>query len=301
VKIASVWEWKVLNNTNGLNKTSGETLGVITISAVCKKDKETRNSYAFQYFKNVSDINFDKLLKDSVGEALASLGATSIPTNQYKVVLSTDAMITLLRAFSSQFYATSVIRKMSAFEDKLNQKIFGDNITLIDDPKKNEFHMVAFDDEGVDTFKKNVIENGVLKTFLSNRSTAKLLNTTTTGNGFKSNGVKGNLLVSTTNLYLKEGNKTLDELFSDVADGVYITGFDGAHAGINPISGNFNLKSYGYLIENGKKTKPVTLIILSGNFFDMMNDVNEIGSDLEFRGGIGSPSVYVNKLNISGK
>lgn len=291
---------KTIVNNKGLNKTYKKTQGSVICEAVVKSESDTRTEYAFQEFNNIKDIDVSKLVSDSALKALKALGATSLASKAYKVVLSNECMNTLLSAYSMHFSALEVINKLSQFDSKLGTKVFGDNVTFIDDPYKNEFNHVPFDDEGVNTKVKTLVEKGVLKTYLHNRTTAKLLNQETTGNGFKAT-IKSELKVDASNLYLKEGDKSLDEVFALVQDGLYITGFDGAHAGINQVSGNFNLKSNGFLIENGKLGRAVTLIIVSGNFFDMMNDVNTIASDLKFEENIGSPSVYFNSLNVSGK
>jgi PmbA protein len=71
---------------------------------------------------------------------------------------------------------------------------------------------------------------------------------------------------------------------------------------LNPISGAFNLQATGYLIENGKKTQPVTLIVVSGNFFEMLNEVEIVGNDLiKNLMGVGAPSIKVKSLMVSGK
>ena len=300
VKIALTTFKKTIVNNKGLNKTYQNTQGTVVCEAVVKSETDTRAEYAFQNFNNIKDIDVAKLISDSALKALKALGAESLPSKAYKVVLSNDCMNTLLSAYSMHFSALEVINKLSQFDSKLGVKVFGDNVTFIDDPYKNEFNHVPFDDEGVETKVKTLVENGVLKTYLHNRTTARLLNQETTGNGFKAS-IKSELKVDASNLYLKEGDKSLDEVFAQVGDGLYITGFDGAHAGINAVSGNFNLKSNGFLIENGKLGRAVTLIIVSGNFFDMMNDVNSIANDLKFSANIGSPSVYFNSLNVSGK
>lgn len=290
-----------IRNSKGLNKTYGTSFGVISCQAVVKKNNDTRAGYSFQYFKNYADIDKNKIYDETVYEALKQIGASTLPSKNYKVVFKNSAMNTLLRAFANQFYSEDVLKKMSSFDGKVGQKIFGDNVNIIDDPERDPFHRVPFDDEGVETYKKYVVKDGKLETYLYNLSTAKEFNTKSSGNGFKNKGFKGNVGVGTTNFYLEEGTKSLDEVFLDVVDGVYITSLQGAHAGINKASGDFNLQSSGYLIENGKLSKPVTLIIVSGNFFDMMNNIVECANDIEFRFGTGTASVYVNKLNISGK
>ena len=190
---------------------------------------------------------------------------------------------------------------MSFLKDKLGEKIFGDNITLIYDPLSLDApSQSSFDDEGVACFTKSVVENGVLKTYLHNLTTAAMMGTKSTGNGNKG-GVGSSVGVSPNNLYLKAGDVSFDDMVSSVENGVYVTSVQGLHAGLNPISGSFNLQSSGFMIENGKITKPVTLIILSGTLQQMLNNVKHVGSDFEFKRGVGAPSILVESMAISGK
>jgi len=75
----------------------------------------------------------------------------------------------------------------------------------------------------------------------------------------------------------------------------------GQHAGVNAVSGAFNLQASGYRIENGKIAAPVTLIVVSGNILDVMNNVTEIASDFEVSGPIACGSVRIASLSVSGK
>ena len=96
--------------------------------------------------------------------------------------------------------------------------------------------------------------------------------------------------------------KTEDEIIATIEKGIYVTEVGGLHAGLNPISGAFNVQATGYMIENGKKTSPVTLFVVSGNFFEMMNNVEEIGNDIEKRfTGVSAPTLKIKSLAISGK
>ena len=127
-----------------------------------------------------------------------------------------------------------------------------------------------------------------------------MMGTKSTGNGNKG-GVGSSVGVSPNNLYLKAGDVSFDDMVSSVENGVYVTSVQGLHAGLNPISGSFNLQSSGFMIENGKITKPVTLIILSGTLQQMLNNVKHVGSDFEFKRGVGAPSILVESMAISGK
>ena len=109
------------------------------------------------------------------------------------------------------------------------------------------------------------------------------------------------LFRSPSNLYLKAGDTSLEEMFSKIEHGIYVTSVQGLHAGLNPISGSFNLQSSGFLIEHGKKGKPVTLIIISGTLQEMLNQVSYVGNDFEFKREVGAPSLAITSMAVSGK
>ena len=101
---------------------------------------------------------------------------------------------------------------------------------------------------------------------------------------------------------MKPGKKSLDELFQEIGNGVYITEVQGLHAGLNPRSGNFSLQSTGFMVENGKVTHGLDIITVSGNLVDLFHNITSVGADSkEFMSGIKCPSVIVKKIKVSGK
>ena len=104
------------------------------------------------------------------------------------------------------------------------------------------------------------------------------------------------------NLYISIGDKTYDELVSEMGRGLVIISVQGTHSGANPVSGDFSLSAYGYLMENGKVVRPVDQITIAGNFFAMLSDVVAVGNDIDFgTGTIGSPSLSIGALAVAGK
>ena len=96
--------------------------------------------------------------------------------------------------------------------------------------------------------------------------------------------------------------KTPDGLFALAGEGIYVTELMGLHAGANPVTGDFSLASKGFLITDGKKGAPVKNFTVSGNFFDLLKEVEKVGDDLDFiRGKYGSPSIMVRNLAVAGK
>ena len=285
-------------NSNGLNVSKSGRYGAVVAEAVCAKGDETKVGFEYERISSIADVNLDALASESVNKAVSGFGAESIPSGSYPVILDKKVVSSLLGAFSSIFAATQVIRNMSFLKDKLGEKIFGDNITLIDDPLSLEAPtQSSFDDEGVACFTKSVVENGVLKTYLYNLATAKKDGVSSTGNGYRGAGKVGTAFE---NIVLKAGKKSEAEIFELIGDGIYITDVAGLHSGLNTHSGNFSLQAQGYLIENGKKTKPVCLITVAGNLFDLFKDVKEVASNSTRCGSVVTPSLYIKNIAVSG-
>ena len=218
-----------------------------------------------------------------------------MPSDNYEIVFSNGAIATLLSAFQGIFSADSVQKGLSLLKDKLNEVVGSDLVTIVDDPfMKKSSSSRSFDDEGVATHYKELISNGVLKTYLHNLVTAKKDGVKSTGNGFGGS-------VSAVNLKLEAGKSTLEEIISSCKKGIFITNVQGAHAGVNAVSGDFSLQASGYLLEEGKKIRPVALITVAGNFLEMLKDITMVGNDSKMSYyGITSPSIKVKSMPVSG-
>lgn len=286
-------------NSKGINLVSEQSYMALIIGVVAADELgNTSVGYAGDYNTDFEAIDKDKIIKEALDKALFTLGAESPLTGQYEVVLHSDVTTQILQAFSSVFSAEAAMKKMSILVDKVGSKVFGENITIIDDPfYPKALDKGAFDGEGIPTRTKKLVENGVFNTFMHNQKTAHFFGTESTGNGGKcGKGVRPN------NLVLAPGNESKEEIIKQIKHGIYITSVAGLHSGLNPISGAFNVQSSGALIENGEIVKPITLFVTSGNFFEMFNEVTHIGNDIEDRFiGVAAPTIAVKKLMISGK
>ena len=119
-------------------------------------------------------------------------------------------MTEILVDFQSMFSGESAIRKTTLLLGKENEKIMSEKITIVDDPFHKDAIIVSpFDDEGVACYEKDVVSNGVFKTFLHNLKTARYFKTTSTGNGFKA-GISSYAGVRGANLIIKPGNTSLE-------------------------------------------------------------------------------------------
>ncbi len=287
-------------NNNGLDVKKDFSYAVIFGQLVSKDGDNMKSAFKMEPVKSWNAFDLDKFVSQLVEKTESQFGAETIKSSSYKVVLENSVMCSIMSVFAGNYSAQSVKRKSSFLDGCLDKQVFGKNITIVDDPfYKDLLAIDTFDDEGVATKVNEVVVDGVLKTYLHNLSTASYYNTKSTGNGHKAS-VSSPVDIQPNCFCLKPGTKSFDELLEAVGDGVLITSVTGLHAGVNPISGDFNVQCSGYLIEKGKKSKAVTLIVLSGKYQDILNNIVEIGNDVECRGSMAMPSVYVKSMNISG-
>jgi len=296
---------QVIKNTLGLNCSSSYNILSIYANSRCVCDGQTKTGYCLWVGRNTDDIDIAALAREASEDSLSKLGATPVRSGKYPVILDARAAADLLSAFSGVFSAENVQKGFSLLSGKIGEKIGSDIICLRDDGvlSKSVFSH-SFDSEGVSAQNKQLIENGTLLTFLHNRKTAAKDGVFSTGNGFRS-GYKGSIDIAPTNLYFAPGERSKDSLFNEINNGLYIKYLSGLHAGANAISGDFSLSCEGFLINNGKISRPVDQITVSGNFFKLLQSVVSVADDLYFNppdegGIIGSPSILVNQLTISG-
>lgn len=285
-----------LINSKGLHLTRQNTYAYAYAIGVFKQDDDIKTSYDIKLVKDFNDFNVDDMASKTIEQGIAKLGGKSIPTKAYPVVFSNEKFSDIIEVFSSIFSGEAAYRNLTSLKDKVGQQIFGENIHLIDDPLHPESHFkIPFDDEGVACQKRDVVKDGVFLGFNHNLKTASIFQTEPTGNGFRGS-------ISPTNLFLQPTDVSFNEMIKDIEDGVYITDLVGLHAGVKTVSGDFSLQASGRKITNGKLDHAVKMIVVSGNFFDMMKHVKGIANDLKFDlSGMGSPSVYVESLMIGGE
>ena len=289
-------------NTKGLELNNKGNLLISYVIPIVEENNEKQDGIGYMIVDSIDELDTKKIAKQGVEDALSKLGGKSIPSGNYKTIIYNEAMASLLETFSDVFSAEEAQRGLSLLKGKENQCIASDIVSIIDDPlMDNGLASAPFDDEGVATFKKEIVSKGVLNTLLHNLKTANKANLKTTGNGFKSS-YSSPVSVEPTNFYIEKGMKTLEELMNELDEGVIITDFAGLHSGANSITGDFSLASKGFYIKDGRKIYPIDQITVAGNFFELLKNIKDIGNDLNFPiSSIGSPSVVVQGLSIAGK
>ena len=289
-------------NSKGLNLSNKSNLLTAYVVPIVKDLDKMYDGCGYVVAKSLNDVKPDKIAKMGVDEALSKIGGTSIASGNYKVIINNEAMVSLLSTFAGIFSGDAVQKGLSLLKDKEGEIIAADIVNLVDDPHLEDgLASVSFDDEGVATLKTYLIKNGKLNSLLHNLKTANKAGVKSTGNGFKSSYASP-ISVSPTNFYIEPGINSLEEMTKKINKGLIITDFAGLHSGANSITGDFSLDAKGFYIEDGIKTHPVEQITVAGNFFTLLNNIEEIGSDLKFpMSSVGSPSIVIKELSIAGE
>ncbi|MBE6690812.1 MAG: TldD/PmbA family protein [Ruminococcaceae bacterium] len=244
------------------------------------------------------------LSQKATAEALARLGAGAVKTGSYDVIFSARQVRSLLSAFAGIFSGKNALLGLSLLAGKEGEKVAADCLTLVDDPFYTENTMqMPFDGEGVATKEKNLIENGVLKTLLYDLTYAKKAGKEPTGNAAR--GIADPVSISPYCLRIAPGEYTEEALLQKLGNGIYINELKGLHAGADAVTGDFSIESAGFLVENGKCTRPVHSFTVAGNFFELLKAVDGVASNVEMSLPAASctaaPDLLVRGLSVAGE
>ena len=283
-------------NSKGLNLSRHSTVATIYASGVYEKEGQIKSGLSYQIVKNFNEINVDKLIDDNIKNGTSQLGAKTISSSKYPVVFDNEQFGNVLAVFASIFSGEAAFRNLTKLNGKQGTKIASPIVNLVDSPFHEKALMkVPFDDEGVACETRHWIKDGVFTDFNHNLKTAAIFNTKSTGNGF-GRGIKA------TNLVLEPQEYTLNEVLDTIQHGIYITDLVGLHAGVETVSGDFSLQAAGFEINDGKLGRPIDMIVVSGNFFELLNNIEMIANNLIFGlSGVGTGAVKISELTVAGE
>lgn len=289
-------------NTKGLELINKDNILTSYVVPVVEDKNGKNDGVGYVVAYSLDEVKPKEMAAQGVEEALSKLGGKSIASGNYKTIIYNEAMVQLLETYASIFSGDAAQKGLSLLKGKEGEIVASSIVTIVDDPLiDGGLASAPFDDEGVATFTKELIYEGKLNTLLHNLKTAHKQGVKSTGNGFKSS-YASSVGVSESNLYLRKGEKSFEDLMKEINEGVIITDLAGLHSGANAVSGDFSLAAKGFYVENGKKTFPIEQITLAGNYFDLLKNIVDIGNDLKFpMSNVGSPSVIVEGLSIAGK
>jgi PmbA protein len=240
---------------------------------------------------------------------LRRLGARQVKTQKVPVVFSPEIARGIIGNVFEAANGDAIYRHATIFDEMLNERVAGENITIIDDGTMvftrdgiqgsiqiGGFGTSPFDGEGLPTRRTVLVEKGILRSYVTNTYTARKLGLRSTGNA--SRGLAGNPGIGAHNFYLEPGECTPEQLIGDVKQGLYVTEVMGF--GVNLVTGDYSQGAAGLWIENGELAYPVEEITIAGNLKDMYRNISGIANDLNFRSASASPTIRVEGMTLAG-
>ena len=290
-----------IKNTFGLDISfKGNYCGAY-LQPIAREGDKASTAFDIALTHDFSKLNYQGLAESAVKKAVFGLNGKPVKSGNYHIILENGAMADILDTFSGIFSAENTQHDLSLLKGRVGETIASECVVLMDDPLMPYGDgSRPFDAEGVASKTKAVIENGVLKTLLHNLKTAEKDGVQTTGNASKAS-YSAPVRVSATNFFLKPGPDDLETMMGKMGDGLVITEVSGLHSGANGVSGDFSLLAKGFTVKEGKKGNAVEQITIAGNFYQMLKNIQAVGSDLKFPGSnVGSPSVDVGEMAVAG-
>ena len=225
--------------------------------------------------------------------ALARLGARSISTRYCPVVFEAPLAAGLLGAYVQATSGGALYRKSSFLLNSLGHQIFPKHIDLLEEPHLPHLTGSApFDEEGVRTQSRKVIEKGVVQGYFLSTYSAKKMGMQTTGNA----GGSHHLQLKSR---LTKSSDDLPALLKKMGTGLLVTDLMGQ--GVNYVNGDYSRGAFGYWVENGEIVHPVEEITIAGNLKEMFQQIVAIASDTLVRGTKETGSILIENMTIGGR
>ena len=267
---------------------------------------------ALDYF--LTEKTPESFAKEAARQAIIQLDAIDAPAGEMPVVLGPGWPGVLLHeAIGYGLEADFNRKKTSAFTEMMGRRVASDKCTVVDNgTMPGRRGSLNVDDEGNPTANTVLIEKGILKNYLTDKLSARLMGMGNTGNG-RRESYKHIPMPRMTNTYMLAGEDAPEDIIASVQRGVYAVNFGGGSVDIT--NGKFVFSaSEAYLIENGKVTAPLKNVTLIGNGPDVLTKVSMVGNDLKLDEGVGTcgkdgqsvpvgvgiPTLKVDRLTVGG-
>ncbi|MBK5220140.1 MAG: TldD/PmbA family protein, partial [Thermoleophilia bacterium] len=276
-------------NSDGLLTGDDRTRTRIGAQAVARRDGTVETGAetlgAHRGFELLED-DPGLIAEQAARKALTLLDAGPAPSASMPVVVGGGFGGVLFHEMTGHGLEADHIQKgASVYVGKLGQQVAQPLLNAYDDGRlPNEWGSDAIDDEGVPTQKTQVIEDGRLTAYLYDHVTAEREGVASTGNG-RRESFRHLPIPRMTNTYIAPGDVTPEEIIADVAHGFYAVSFGGGQ--VDPATGDFVFGvSEGYLIEDGRVTRPCRGATLIGNCLDALAAIDAVGNDFFMKTGI---------------
>ena len=265
-----------------------------SVSPIAGRGANMQRDYWFSSTRSPADLASPEAVGRYAAErALARLKPRKVATTECPVLFEAPLAAGLLGGFVQAVSGGSLYRKTSFLLDSLGTQVFPDHIDILEDPHlRGGKGSAPFDDEGVRTARRSVVEAGVVQGYFLSTYSARKLGMRTTGNA----GGSHNLFLSSR---LTQPGDDLDAMLRKLGTGLFVTELMGQ--GVNYVTGDYSRGASGFWVEDGRIAFPVEEITIAGNLKDMLQDIVAVGADVYGYGGKNVGSILVSRMKLAGR
>ena len=260
-----------------------------------------------KYATMLNELNWEKIGEELHEKTLIASQAKAFKgSEKLEVIIEPMELAGMLSDLLMAANGENINRKRSPWIGKIGEQVTAECLTIVDDGRlRGGLRSALADDEGVPTTRKAIIEKGVLKSYYFDYYNARIAKVTPTGNGYR-RGVRTiedahnrMALSSLSNVEVIAGNKSYDELISEIDKGVIIKKF--AYPTVDFLTGNFALEvRSAVLVENGEETQPIKHALLVGNMYDCLKNITGIAKEREKIGIVLLPAIRFREMQLVG-
>lgn len=287
-----------ISSTQGASGAFRSGHGLLMSAVVLREGDSVKQGYGVEVKRDFHQLEPGRTALEHVAAISRHLGAKPLSTGRRRAIFEPEITTTLLTLLTMSLSGKSLAEGKSLLAGKLGEKIASEAITLIDDPfVAGGLANRPFDAEGTPSQKLVLIDKGVFRSFMHNSDTAARTGQDNTAHGSRS--YRSTLTVAPSNLLLQPGENPVT-----MQDGtIIVTDVMGVHAGANPITGDVSVQAMGLEV-SGDELQPVDNFAISFNLFKLLERVEEVGDDFEWKPGfsgiMGAPSIAVADVSFGG-
>ncbi|MBP6807124.1 MAG: metalloprotease PmbA [Chromatiaceae bacterium] len=279
----------VYGNSHGFVAGYPSTRHGLSCAVVAQEGESMQRDYWWTTARAAANLESPEEVGRRAGErTLARLGARQITTRKVPVLFSPLTAAGLLRSLTSAISGSSLYRRSSFLLDRIDTRIFPDFVRIHELPHlRRGLGSAPFDGDGVATRAKDLVSEGILRTYLLDAYSARRLGLATTGNA---GGVH--------NLHIEPGSLDRAGLLREMGTGLFVTELLGH--GTNPVTGDYSRGAAGFWVEGGEIQFPVEEITIAGNLKEMFLGLVAVGNDCDFPGSTRTGSWLIREMTLAG-
>ena len=280
----------VMGNSLGFLQGYISTRHSLSCSVLAQRGDSMQRDYWYSVARNANNLEAASAIGRKAAErALRRLEGRSLSTRQCPVLYSAEIASGLLSSFISAISGGNLYRKASFLLDAIDTQVFPDFVHIYEQPHlKGALGSSAYDSEGVATKTRDIVSEGILRSYVLGTYSARKLGLRSTGNA---GGVR--------NLTIDSGDLDFQGMLKKLDTGLLVTELMGQ--GVNILTGDYSRGAAGFWVENGVIQYPVAEITIAGNLKDMLKNIVAIGNDIDYRGSTRTGSILVEQMSIAGE